>query len=112
MSTPTEEEIRAALARAWTAPRNPITFNASAESGIDNAVSALMSLHDGLHDWGDMRQTETDRLDVIMEEEFCSVSEMIAAASVAAIEAIVRAELRFWSEFPDAPRAVREPVPA
>lgn len=112
MTAPTEEEIRARLARAWTDPGNPITFNASAESGIDNAVSALLSLHDGIHDWADMRQSEIDRLDIITAEEFRPVDVLIAQVGKAAIEAVVRSELRFWSEYPDAPLQELEPATA
>jgi hypothetical protein len=62
--------------------------------------------------WDDLRPSQTARLDALMEEVY-DKADAVQAETVAKIqEYIVGAAMQFAAEYPDAPRAVREPVPA
>ena len=103
MTTPTEEDVRAAIARSWTIDKNPLTLMVAPSVAIQELASLFRGLADAVNDWDDMRQSEIDRLDAIMGEELAPVMALVDAWSRAAVEATVRAERRFFQEHPDAP---------
>ena len=112
MTAPTEEDIRAELDHGWNDRGNPVTLHCPLEWALDTLSGDLKGVSSGLHDWEDMRESEIERFDEIVTEEFVDVDALLVDLRKAVSEAAVRAELRFWSEHPDAPRAVREPVTA
>ncbi len=93
-TAPTEEEIRAAIARAWGAR----------EVEFSDAFTHCMTLLDDLYDQDDLRPSEDARLgelvtpaiDLIRDETQRRIN-----------EALVSAALAFAAEHPDAPRATR-----
>jgi hypothetical protein len=93
MSAPTEEEIRAAIARQW-----------GGEIGRDfqDAFTGCQMLGDGLFDLDDMRPSEQECLD---ELTYHAIEPIRNQAQRQVNEAIVAAILDFAAEHPDAPRA-------
>lgn len=62
--------------------------------------------------WTDLRASEEARLGDLFEDIYTMANAIEADAIKRITEALVAAALRFAAEFPDAPRAAREPVPA
>src|SRR5436190_23492649 len=105
MTAPTEEEIRATFARAWSAsPPN----GHSIEIDWEDAWSHIKALVDEPWDLLELRQSELDRLDELQQD---CLDEIKAAADRQVIDRLVEVALRFAREYPDAPRR-REPIPA
>jgi hypothetical protein len=104
VTAPTEEEIRAEIARGWN-ERPPVgpTPHVSFEDGF----TYCLSLAEGLYDSEDFRRAEQVRFDQLMYEP---VERIRVAARHDLEEAIVSAALAFAAEHPDAPRATRESV--
>lgn len=102
MSAPTEEEVRAAIAREWGAwpPVGP-TIDLEFSDGIGRCAS----LADGLYDMDDLRQSEIDRLNALTFEAIDPIRQETRRQIN---EALVAAALAFAAEHPDAPRATRE----
>jgi hypothetical protein len=96
MTAPTEEEIRAAIAREW-----------GRDIGRDfhDAFTGCQLLGDSLFDWDDMRPSEQERLNELTHS---AVDPIRADAQRRINEALVSAGLSFAAEYPDAPRATRE----
>ena len=102
MSAPTEEEIRAAIAREWGARRpNP----PSVEIQFSDGIGACMLLLDGIFDTEDFRVSELARLDELLD---LAVNPIRDECRRQVNEALVSAALTFAAEHPDAPRARRE----
>lgn len=98
-TAPTEEEIRAAIARQWRwSPPNPPCVDVQFEDGI----GATQQLLDGLYDQDDLRRSERDRLD---ELTFAAMAPIRAETRRQINEAMVKAALIFAAEHPDASRA-------
>ncbi len=105
-AAPTEEEIRASIARRWRwSPPNPPCIDVQFSDGI----GATQCLLDGLYDFDDMRESEVDRLN---ELTFAAMAPIRDRARREINEALVVAALAFAAEHPDAPRARPEPVAA
>jgi hypothetical protein len=102
MSAPTEEEIRAAIARQWGA-LPPVGTTPHVE--FEDAFTYCTSLADGLYDLDDLRESEVDRLN---ELTFAAVDPIRDDARLRINEALVSAALTFAAEHPDAPRATRK----
>lgn len=102
MTAPTEEEIRASLARAWTRPYTTTGPSPEVEwdFGFNNGFLGMSAAPWDLHD---MRDSEIDYLDELTETALRPVREECERA---AIEALVSAMLRFGERYPDAPRAI------
>ena len=102
MSAPTEEEIRAAIAREWgrrLPNRVPI------ETDFSDGIGGCMLLLDGIFDTGDFRDSELARLDGLAGETINLIRDDCRRRIN---EALVSAALTFAAEHPDAPRATRE----
>jgi len=101
MSAPTEEEIRAAIAREWgnRPPTGP-----SIDVNFADAFTHCMTLPDSLYDFDELRESEVDRLNELM---FAAVNPIRDDARRQVNEALVSAALTFAAEHPDAPRAER-----
>jgi hypothetical protein len=97
-TAPTEEEIRAALARAWATPP-PNGSSAGAE--FTDAFTHLASLVDAPYDLDDLRESELERLDELIGASMVGVRDQ---AHRAAIEVLVEAIAAFAAEHPEAPR--------
>ena len=106
MSAPTEEEIRAAIARGWT-DRPPT--GTPIDLAFSDTFTRCMTLLDGLYDLDDLRDSELGRLIVLTEQ---AVQPIRDETRRQINEALVSAALAFGAEHPDAPRATREPVTA
>ena len=102
MSAPTEEEIRAAIARGWGARR---PHRLSIEGVFSDGIGECLLLLDGIFDTGDFRDSELARLDELLE---LAVKPIRDEARRQINEAIVSAAQTFAAEHPDAPRARRE----
>jgi hypothetical protein len=102
MSAPTEEEIRAAIAREWGArpPAGP-----PIDLQFSDGLGVCQTLVDGLYDLDDLRESEVDRLN---ELTFAAVDPIRDDARLRINEALVSAALTFAAEHPDAPRATRK----
>lgn len=95
-TAPTEEEIRAAIAREW---------RTSIDLDFSDAFTRCMTLADGMYDLEDLRESEVDRLN---ELTYAAVDPIRADARRQINEALVSAALTFAAEHPDAPRATRK----
>lgn len=107
MTAPTEEEIRATLARTWTRDhptgRSPLfQWDLGFNDGFLGMATAPWDVED-------LRDSELERLDELAIEALRPIRE---AAERAAIESLVGAMLQFAAEHPDAPRARPQPVEA
>lgn len=111
--TPTEAEIRAALASAledssidigaWVHELlRPLTYAPPEDRGPNYP--------DGL--WDDLRPSQHAYLEGLREEVYAKVQPMEEEITTRITELVVRAALDFAAAFPDAPRATREAVPA
>jgi hypothetical protein len=105
MSAPTEEEIRAELARGWShVPPNRVP----AEAEWDNAFLAASMVLNGLYDLEDMRKSEIEAMDALSGAVVDPIRDRVRAEIN---EALVSAMVRFAAERPHIPRA-RRAVPA
>jgi hypothetical protein len=106
MSAPTEEEIRAAIAREWgkRSPNLP-----SIEVRFSDVFTTCANLKDSLYDLDDLRESEIDRLDELVVDAIRPIRD---DARRRINEAVVAATLQFGREHPDAPRATREAAAA
>jgi hypothetical protein len=103
-TAPTEEEIRAAIARQWgVRPPNP----PSIEIQFSDGIGATMRLLDGLFGTEDFRDSELERLDELVEG---AVDPIRDDARRRINEALVATALTFAAEHPDAPRAPKVPA--
>jgi ADP-ribosylglycohydrolase len=102
MSAPTEEEIRAALAREWGTPHGG--YGLPIEGTFSDAFTLTQCLLDGLFDTSDLRESEQTRLDELTD---AAVSPIRDDATRRINEAMVAAALTFALEHPSAPRATR-----
>jgi len=114
MNAPTEEEIRAAIAREWRRPprRDSITgepIGLPIGGEYSDGVGACLCLLDGLFDLDKLRESEVDRLH---ELTFAAVDPIRDETQRRIVEALVAAGLAFAAEHPSAPRAARERVTA
>lgn len=107
MTAPTEEEIRASLARAWTRPY-PVGPSPEMEwsGGFNNG---FLGMSTAPWDLDDMRDSEIAYLDDLTETALRPIREECERT---AIEALVGAMLRFAESYPEAPRAKPESVSA
>jgi hypothetical protein len=105
MTAPTEEEIRASLARAWT---RPYPAAGSPEMGwSDGFNNGFLGMSTAPWDLDDMRDSEIACLDELTDTALRPIQEECERA---AIEALVGAMVRFAERYPDAPRAKVEAV--
>jgi uncharacterized YccA/Bax inhibitor family protein len=106
MTAPTEAEIRAAAERVCSGP----AFAEQAIHGYSEFASATSeALWDPGDNWEATYKGAGLRQDRLVDDELTRVGATFEAAIV---EAIVAALGRFATEYPDVPRAVREPVSA
>ena len=101
-TAPTEEEIRAAIARGWGARHG--VHGLPIEGTFSDAFTLTQCLLDGLFDTSDLRESEQTRLD---ELTFAAVSPIRFDARLRINAALVSAALAFAAEYPDAPRVRR-----
>jgi hypothetical protein len=92
VSAPTEEEIRASIAREWTGRIDSI---------FSDGFGECEGLLEGLYDIADLRPSEQDRLDQLVA---AAVDPIRADARRRINEALVAAALAFAAEYPNAPR--------
>lgn len=109
MSAPTEEEIRAAIAREWgRQPRQDSVTGRPTGLPIggvySDGVGACLGLLDRLYNLDDLRKSECDRLDELV---YAAVDPIRDETQRRINEALVSAALAFAAECPDAPRAER-----
>ena len=110
VTAPTEEEIRAAIAREWGRRpfRDSITGQPTGlpiEGHYSDGVGACVGLLDDLYDRDDLRKSEQDRLDELVYQAVDTIRDETRHRIN---EAIVAAALAFAAEHPDAPRAERQ----
>lgn len=98
---PTEEDVRAHLARAWTAHH----ANGWPEDEWETAWSSFEGMAATIYDLDDIRESELDRLDQLTR---AAIRPLRDEARRLATEALVDALAAFAAEHPDAPRANRE----
>lgn len=96
---PSEEEVRAAIARAWH-QRPPA--GVSIDVLFSDAFTPMPGLLEGLWDPEELRPAERDRL---LELAVARLDAIEADAHRRIVEALVAAALAFAAEHPDAPRA-------
>jgi hypothetical protein len=103
MTTPTEREIREAINTDWKDRSRSwpyLEMTASIE-----AIAPML--------WEGLDPSEEERLDYLLgEAKSLAESEVLERFREEVTEATVRALLQFAEEYPDAPRAQREGVPA
>lgn len=102
MTAPTEEEIRAAIAREWGKRRQG---QANIARDFSDALTGAQLLLEDLYDTDDFRKAEGARFDTLAYEAIRPIRD---AAAQAVVEAMVRAGLQFAAEYPDAPRLAQE----
>jgi hypothetical protein len=109
VNVPTEEEIRAAIAREWgvqpgqdSVTGDPVGLPIEVE--FSDGVGATMRLLDGLFDVNDLRDSEEERLNELV---YAAVDPIRDETRRRIDEAVVSAALAFAAEHPDAPRATR-----
>jgi hypothetical protein len=102
VTAPTEEEIRAALARAWERRHLSGGWPANAWS---EGWGDLCGMGSAPYDLDDLRESEIERLDELVYD---AIDPIQTEARQRAIEALVGAMLQFAQEHPDAPRAKRQ----
>jgi hypothetical protein len=110
MSAPTEEQIRAAIAREWGRwpGRDSITGKPTGfpiEGQFSDGVGACLGLLDGLFDVADLRPSEQERLDELVYQ---AVGPIRDDTRRMINEALVAAALAFAAEYPGTPRPRRE----
>jgi hypothetical protein len=100
-TAPTEEEIRAAIAREWTdrPPTGP-----TIEVDFSDAFTRCTGLLDGLYDLDDLRDSELGRLLVLTSQAIDPIREEARRQINSALGYVA---LTFAAEYPDAPRARR-----
>lgn len=96
-TTLSEEEIRAAIAREWGRD----SAQPSLELGWDDVWGRLGALVDAPWDLDDLRESEIDRLNVVIREALDPIRRDTERRVIAAVVAAVQ---RFAAEYPDAPR--------
>lgn len=102
MTAPTEAEIRAVVDPDYL---DNGTLNAAGRLSDAVAGSILFDLYDG----DDLRESEDEALRTLVHDALRPIRDRAIADCR---EAVVQASLRFAAEHPDAPRAIRETVPA
>ena len=106
MTALSEEEIRAELAKAWhRRPRVGYAPDVEWDWGFNNGFLAMSSAP---WDIEDMRDSEIERLDELVETALAPIREDVERR---AIDALVGAMQQFSQEHPDTPRR-RELTPA
>lgn len=106
MTAPTEAEIRAIVTTAIE--HEPLDWTIPIRHELAEAIVECGGRLDRLYDIDDMRESERDALDRIVDEALVPIKKRVGRELEAAI---IAAGLRFAAEYPDAPR-MREPVPA
>jgi len=113
MAAPTEEEIRATLIRRYH-ERGSATWGIGSQQASlyivwEDTPNDWAAVTDGLYEIEDLRESEVERFDALRRD---AVKPLFAEFTPRLVEAIVAATMQFAHEHPDAPRAIREPVPA
>ena len=103
MSAPSEEEIRAALAREWKRSHQP--WPPSPELEWDLGWNRFAGMGDEVFDLEEFRPSEVERLDSLRHD---ATAPLRAEIERRLTDAVVSAILAFAAEYPDAPRAQRE----
>lgn len=117
MTAPTEAEIRGASSATFPRDSDEVASLVFELAGPlrwvppTELVTGATVNDDCL--WDDLRPSQAARLQELYDDIYPKVDVLIQQEVVPRIrELVVEAALTFAAEYPDAPRAVREPVPA
>jgi hypothetical protein len=102
MTAPSEEEIRAAFARAWRARSTSISsYRPTIAVEWSDAWTHVGALVDSVYDIRDMRPSEATELDEATSTAIAALRERVTREF---IDALVGVALRFGAAHPEAPR--------
>lgn len=99
--SPTEEEIRAGIAREW-GRRPPV--GVSTAIVFSDAFSGVQLLLDGIWDVEDMRESEVHELNLLTAAAIRPIRDRVQRE---VFDALVQAGIAFAADHPDAPRLSR-----
>jgi hypothetical protein len=106
-TAPTEAEIRALVTTPME--HGPFDWTIGIADEFSEAVTEFGCRLDKLYDVHDMRESEREAMDRIVDEHIDPIRKRAGRQLEAAM---IAAGIEFAAECPDVPRATREPVPA